>query len=76
MVKLAGAVPKFVLADDRTGFKLTPAQLEAAITPKTKLLVLNSPSNPDRCGLHSRGAGGDRGGRAEAQSLYHVGRDL
>ncbi|MDB6093311.1 MAG: Aspartate aminotransferase [Verrucomicrobia bacterium] len=46
MVKLAGATPKFVLCDDRTGFKLTPAQLAAAITPKTKLLVLNSPSNP------------------------------
>ena len=46
MVKLAGAVPKLVLADDRSGFKLTPAQLEAAITPKTKLLILNSPSNP------------------------------
>ncbi|MBC7367279.1 MAG: pyridoxal phosphate-dependent aminotransferase [Undibacterium sp.] len=46
MVKLAGAVPKLVLADDRTGFKLTPAQLEAAITPKTKLVILNSPSNP------------------------------
>jgi aspartate aminotransferase len=46
MVKLAGAVPKFVLADDTTGFRLTPAQLEAAITPKTKLLILNSPSNP------------------------------
>ncbi|HEY8836358.1 MAG TPA: pyridoxal phosphate-dependent aminotransferase [Dehalococcoidia bacterium] len=46
MVKLAGAVPRLVLADDQTGFKLTPAQLEAAITPKTKLLILNSPSNP------------------------------
>lgn len=46
MVKLAGATPKFVLCDDRTGFKLTPAQLDAAITPKTKLLVINSPSNP------------------------------
>jgi aspartate aminotransferase len=46
MVKLAGAVPKVVLADDKTGFLLTPAMLEAAITPKTKLLVLNSPSNP------------------------------
>lgn len=46
MVKLAGAVPKLVLADDSTGFKLTPAQLEAAITPKTRLLILNSPSNP------------------------------
>jgi aspartate aminotransferase len=46
MVKLAGAVPKLVLADDTTAFKLTPAQLEAAITPKTKLLIINSPSNP------------------------------
>lgn len=46
MVKLAGAVPKLVLADDSTGFKLTPAQLEAAITPKTRLLIINSPSNP------------------------------
>jgi len=46
MVKLAGAVPRIVLADDSTGFKLTPAQLEAAITPKTRLLILNSPSNP------------------------------
>jgi aspartate aminotransferase len=46
MAKLAGAVPKFVLADDRTGFRLTPAQLEATITPKTRLLILNSPSNP------------------------------
>lgn len=46
MVKLAGAVPKFVLADDRTGFRLTAAMVESAITPRTKLLILNSPSNP------------------------------
>ena len=46
MVKLVGATPKFVFADDKTGFLLTPEMLEAAITPKTKLLVLNSPSNP------------------------------
>ena len=46
MVKLAGATPKFVLTTDATGFKLTPAQLEPAITPKTRLLILNSPSNP------------------------------
>jgi aspartate aminotransferase len=46
MVKLAGATPKFVLADDKTGFRLTPAMVENAITPKTKLLILNSPSNP------------------------------
>ncbi len=46
MAKLAGATPRFVLCDDKAGFKLTPAQLEAAITPKTRLLILNSPSNP------------------------------
>lgn len=46
MVKLAGAKPVFVLADDTTGFRLTPEQLEAAITPRTRLLILNSPSNP------------------------------
>ncbi len=46
MVKLAGATPKFIVADDKTGFLLTPAMLEAAITPKTKMVVLNSPSNP------------------------------
>ena len=46
MVKLAGATPKVVLADDSTGFKLTPEMLEAAITPQSKLLILNSPSNP------------------------------
>jgi aspartate aminotransferase len=46
MVKLAGATPKFVLCDDSSGFKLTPGRLEAAITPKTRLLILNSPSNP------------------------------
>ncbi|MDO8540374.1 MAG: pyridoxal phosphate-dependent aminotransferase [Opitutaceae bacterium] len=46
MVKLAGATPKLVSTDDTTGFKLTPAVLEAAITPKTRLLIINSPSNP------------------------------
>jgi aspartate aminotransferase len=46
MVKLAGAVPKPVLSTDKTGFKLTPDRLEAAISPRTRLLILNSPSNP------------------------------
>lgn len=46
MVKLAGATPRFVLADDRTGFRLTPEMVEAAITSRTRLLILNSPSNP------------------------------
>ncbi len=46
MVKLAGGTPKFVLAGDETGFRITPAQLRAAITPRTRLVILNSPSNP------------------------------
>lgn len=46
MVKLAGGTPKFVLAEDSAGFKITPEQLRAAITPKTRLLILTSPSNP------------------------------
>jgi aspartate aminotransferase len=46
MVKLAGGVPKFVFAGDETGFRISPAQLRAALTPKTRLVILNSPSNP------------------------------
>ena len=46
MVLLAGGEPVFVHASAATGFKITPADLEAAITPKTKWFLLNSPSNP------------------------------
>ncbi|PZO22878.1 MAG: aspartate aminotransferase [Leptolyngbya foveolarum] len=46
MVKLAGGTPVIVSATAQTDYKITPEQLKAAITPKTKLLVLNSPSNP------------------------------
>jgi len=46
MVKLAGAKPVIIETTDKTEFKVTPAQLRAAITPRTRLLVLNSPSNP------------------------------
>jgi aspartate aminotransferase len=46
MVKLAGATPVIVRTSDATEFKVTPDQLRAAITPKTRLFVLNSPSNP------------------------------
>ena len=46
MVKLADGPPVTVPAGIEQDFKITPAQLEAAITPKTKLLILCSPSNP------------------------------
>ncbi len=46
MAKLTDATPVFIKTDIDQHFKITPAQLEAAITPKTRLLILNSPSNP------------------------------
>ena len=46
IVRLAGGHPVIVPCDQAAGFKMTPSQLEAAITPKTRWLVLNSPSNP------------------------------
>jgi aspartate aminotransferase len=46
MVKLASGKPVMVRTDASTGYKITPEQLTRAITPKTKLFVLNSPSNP------------------------------
>ena len=46
MVKLAGGTPVIVEAGFEQDFKMTPAQLEAAITPKTRMLILCSPSNP------------------------------
>ena len=46
MVKLAGGVPVIVETGFAQNFKMTPEQLEAAITPKTRMLILCSPSNP------------------------------
>jgi aspartate aminotransferase len=46
MVKLAGAKPVIITTTDKTEFKVTPEQLRAAITPNTRLFILNSPSNP------------------------------
>ncbi|MDN4631431.1 pyridoxal phosphate-dependent aminotransferase [Sphingomonas sp. PsM26] len=46
VVLFAGGTPVFVAAGPEQGYKLLPEQLEAAITPKTKWVILNSPSNP------------------------------
>ena len=46
IVKYSGGVPVFVETDESSSFKITPAQLKAAITPKTKVLLINTPSNP------------------------------
>ncbi len=50
MVLLAGGTPVPVVCGIETSFKLTPAQLEAAITPRTKWFIFNSPSNPTGAG--------------------------
>jgi aspartate aminotransferase len=46
MVLLAGGTPVFIPTTAETRFKITPAQLAAAITPRTRLFWINSPSNP------------------------------
>lgn len=62
MVLLAGGTPVAVAAGVETGFKLTPDRLEAAITPRTKWFVFNSPSNPTGAGYT----------RAEVRALCDV----
>ncbi|MEJ7933055.1 pyridoxal phosphate-dependent aminotransferase [Sphingobium sp. AN558] len=46
IVNFAGGTPVFIEGPARQGYKITPAQLDAAITPRTKWVMLNSPSNP------------------------------
>ena len=46
MVKLAGGVPVIVKGDPENNFRISPEQLSKAITPKTRMVIINSPSNP------------------------------
>ncbi|MFY9142031.1 pyridoxal phosphate-dependent aminotransferase [Sulfuricurvum sp.] len=46
LVQYCGGTVVEIMTDDASGFKITPEQLKAAITPKTKMLILTSPSNP------------------------------
>lgn len=46
MVKLADGVPVYVQTDESTGFRMAPEMLNGAITPRTRIIILNSPSNP------------------------------
>ncbi|MGV8074847.1 MAG: pyridoxal phosphate-dependent aminotransferase [Syntrophobacteraceae bacterium] len=62
MVELADATPVIVQCSEEHGFKLRPEVLEKAITPRTKLLIMNSPSNPT--GVHYS--------RAELSALAEV----
>lgn len=62
MVLLAGGTPVFVTCPEQTGFKLRPEDLDEAITPRTRWVILNSPSNPTGAGYT----------RAELQALTDV----
>ena len=46
MALLAGGLSKIIQTDESTGFRITPQQLEDALTPRTRLFILNSPCNP------------------------------
>ena len=46
MALLAGGVPRLIPTDESTGFRIKPEQLQAALTPKTRVFLLNSPCNP------------------------------
>ena len=52
MTLLAGGVPRIVPTKEEDGFRLTPEQLATALTPKTRIFILNSPSNPTGAGYH------------------------
>jgi aspartate aminotransferase len=62
LVHMAGGVPVHAVGTLETGWKLTPAMLEAAVTPRTKALLINSPNNPTGAVYH----------RDEAEALARV----
>jgi len=68
MVRLAGGRPVFVPSEERQGFRLLADAVRPLVTPRTKALIVNSPSNPTGCGLE----------RAELEALaaLAVERDL
>ena len=61
VVNYTGAKCVFVETDEANGFKLTAEMVVAAITPKTKIVIINSPSNPSGCVLD----------RADFEKIYH-----
>ncbi len=52
MTLLAGGVPKIVPTKEENGFRITPEELEASLTPKTRVFILNSPCNPTGAAYH------------------------
>ena len=77
MTKLCDGEPVFVNCPQNNGFKPRAEDIDAAITPKTKWLILNNPNNPTGACCSARGAARDRRRDAEASAcLDHVGRHV
>ena len=77
MVLLAGGEPVEVATTMESGFKMKPEALERAITPKTKWIIFNSPSNPTGAAYtRDRAQGGDRRAGASSACACHVRRHV
>ena len=68
IVRYAGGEPVYIATDEKHDFALTADMVERAITPRTKVIILNSPNNPIRRGDEARGH--DRGAAAGARSRH------
>ena len=65
IVQYSGGTPVYVLCDESRGYELTAAMIEKAITPKTKVILLNSPSNPSGAVMSSK----------DMQAIVRIARD-
>ncbi len=77
MTRLVGGEPVFVTCPQNNGFKPRAEDIDAAITPKTKWLMLNNPNNPSGAACSADELRGDRRGDAQASAcLDHVRRHV
>ena len=74
-IKIAGGVPVIISASESDGFKITAAQLEAAVTEKTKLFIINNPSNPTGM-LYSRDELAALAAVCEKHDLYIISDEI
>ena len=80
IVALCDGVPVPVVGPENNGFKMRPEDLEAAITPRTKWLILNSPSNPSGAAYSAAELKGAHGRHVRASGvrrfqIHHPGAD-
>ncbi len=76
MVRLVGAEPVIVPTSERNGWKMRAEDFENAMTPRTKMLIMNTPGQPNGLCLYARRIGGDRQRCRRRRHLCFVRRDL